>query len=67
MSALLYASRLQALSARKVALLKCRTVEEAAHSIGVAPKTLYRWTKLAEFDREYQEALLGQFRQSLAR
>jgi hypothetical protein len=50
-----------------IALLKCRTVEEAAQSIGVAAKTLYRWQKLAEFDREYQEALLGQFRHSLAR
>ena len=50
-----------------IALLKCRTVEEAAESIGVAPKTLYRWKKLPEFDREYREATLDQFRQSLAR
>ena len=50
-----------------IALLKCRTVEEAAESIGVAPKTLYRWQKLPEFDREYREAMLAQFRLSLAR
>jgi hypothetical protein len=50
-----------------VALLKCRTVEEAAESIGVAAKTLYRWQKLPEFDREYREAMLSQFRHSLAR
>jgi hypothetical protein len=50
-----------------IALLKCRTVEEAAESIGVAPKTLYRWQKLTEFDREYRAAMLAQFRHSLAR
>ena len=50
-----------------IALLKCRTVEEAAESIGVAPKTLYRWQKLPEFDREYRDAMLAQFRLNLAR
>jgi hypothetical protein len=50
-----------------IALLKCRTVEEAAQSIGIAPKTLYRWMKLPDFDHEHRDAMFTQFRQSLAR
>ena len=50
-----------------IALLTCRTVEEAAKSVGVSAKTLLRWQKLPEFDRAYREARLAAFRQSLAR
>jgi hypothetical protein len=50
-----------------IALLKCRTVEEAAESIGVSPKTLSRWQKLPEFDRALRAATLTQFRHSLTR
>jgi hypothetical protein len=33
-----------------IALLAHRNVEEAAKSIGVAPKTLFRWMQVPEFD-----------------
>jgi hypothetical protein len=35
-----------------VALLTHRNVEEAAKSIGLAPKTLFRWMQVPEFDAD---------------
>jgi hypothetical protein len=49
------------------ALLTARSNEEAAKTIGVAPKTLLRWQKLPEFERAYREARMVAFRQSNAR
>jgi hypothetical protein len=49
------------------ALLTQRNAEEAARSIGVAPKTLLRWLQLPEFEKAYREARRAAFRQSIAR
>jgi hypothetical protein len=49
------------------ALLTQRNVEEAAKSIGVAPKTLIRWMKLPDFQTAYREARRAAFGQSIAR
>jgi hypothetical protein len=50
-----------------VALLTQRNVEEAAKSIGVAPKTLLRWMQIPEFQKAYREARRAAFSQSIAR
>ena len=50
-----------------IALLTYRNVEEAAKSIGLAPKTLFRWMQVPEFDGEYRKARRDAFRQSFAR
>jgi transposase-like protein len=50
-----------------VALLTQRNVEEAARSIGIDTKTLLRWMKDPEFDKDYREARRDAFRQSIAR
>jgi hypothetical protein len=50
-----------------VALLTNRTIEEAARSIGVDPKTLLRWMKEPEFDAAYRAAKRAAFGQSIAR
>ena len=50
-----------------VALLSHRNVEEAARSIGVATKTLFRWTQVPEFDTAYRNARREAFRQAVAR
>ena len=39
------------------ALLVQRKVEEAAKSIGIAPKTLLRWMQVPEFDQAYRLAV----------
>jgi uncharacterized protein (DUF1501 family) len=49
------------------ALLTHRNVEEAAKSIGIAPRTLARWQQLPAFDRAYREARRKAFGQSTAR
>jgi hypothetical protein len=49
------------------ALLTQRNVEEAAKSIGVAPRTLIRWMKLPDFQTAYREARRAAFGQSIAR
>jgi hypothetical protein len=41
-----------------VALLTHRTIEEAARSIGVDPKTLLRWMKEPDLDAAYRAAKL---------
>jgi hypothetical protein len=49
------------------ALLSHRSIEDAAHSVGVAPKTLLRWLKEPEFDAAYRKSRRGAFGQSVAR
>jgi hypothetical protein len=49
------------------ALLVHRNLEEAAKAAGIAPKTLFRWTKVPEFDAAYREARRAAFGQSIAR
>ena len=49
------------------ALLTQRNVEDAARSIGVAPKTLLRWMKEPEFESAYRATRRDAFRQSIAR
>jgi transposase-like protein len=49
------------------ALMTQRTVEEAARSIGIGVKTLYRWMQLPEFQQEYRKARREAFGQATAR
>ena len=44
-----------------------RNVEEAARSIGIAPKTLMRWMKEQEFADSYRAARREAYSQSIAR
>jgi len=50
-----------------VALLSQRTVEEAARSLGIAPKTLLRWMKEPDFDAAYRAARRQAYGQSISR
>jgi hypothetical protein len=50
-----------------VALMTQRNVEEAARSIGIAPKTLLRWMKEPVFIEAYREARRQGYAQSIAR
>jgi len=50
-----------------VALLSQRSIDEAARTLGIAPKTLLRWLKDPEFDAEYRKARRAAFSQSVAR
>jgi transposase-like protein len=50
-----------------VALLSQRNIEEAAKTANIAPRTLYRWMKDAEFQSAYREAKRAAFSQSIAR
>jgi putative insertion element HTH domain-containing protein len=50
-----------------VALLSTRSVEEAARSVKVAVKTLYRWLKESDFDAAYRKARRDTFGQTIAR
>ena len=50
-----------------VALLTQRNIEEAAKAAGIAPNTLLKWMKDAEFDRAYRAARRATFSQSVAR
>jgi hypothetical protein len=49
------------------ALLTQRNVEEAAKSIGVAPKTLLRWMQIPEFKAAYREGRRAAYGQAVAR
>jgi transposase-like protein len=49
------------------ALLTQRNVEEAARSIGVAPKTLLRWMQIPEFKAAYRDARRSAYGQAIAR
>jgi len=50
-----------------VALLTCRTNEEAANAVGVSGVTLLRWQKEPEFQIAYLAAKRAAFGQSIAR
>jgi hypothetical protein len=50
-----------------VALLSQRSVDDAARSVNIAPRTLYRWIKEPEFDAAYREAKRAAYGQSIAR
>jgi transposase-like protein len=50
-----------------LALLAMRNVEEAARSIGINVRTLYRWMKDPEFDALYRAAKRAAFGQAIAR
>jgi hypothetical protein len=49
------------------ALLVQRNHEEAAHAVGISPKTLLRWMKDPEFDKDYRAARRAAYSQSTAR
>ena len=50
-----------------LALLTQRNTEEAARSIGVAPKTLFRWQQIPEFQAALRKARRDVVSQSTAR
>ena len=50
-----------------LALLTSSSVENAARTAGVAPRTLYRWLKEPAFDAAYRKAKRSVFGQALAR
>ena len=49
------------------ALLTQRNLDEAARSVGIAPKTLLRWLQQPEFQVAYREARRAAFGQAVAR
>jgi len=49
------------------ALLTQRNLEDAAKSVGIAPKTLLRWLKIPEFDAAYRQARRAAYGQATAR
>jgi len=50
-----------------LALLSQRNVEEAARTVGVGGRTLYRWMNEPDFDAAYRAARRAAFSQSTAR
>jgi hypothetical protein len=50
-----------------IALLSARSIEEAARTANVPPRTLYRWLKEPEFDAEYRRAKRAAYGQAIAR
>lgn len=50
-----------------LALLTARSVDEAARTANVPPRTLYRWMKEPGFDAEYRRARRAAFGQATAR
>ena len=48
-------------------LLSARSVEDAARSIGVSSKTLFRWLKKPEFEVAYRQARKEMWLQAMAR
>jgi hypothetical protein len=50
-----------------LALLTQPNPDQAARTVGVGPRTLYRWLKEPEFDAAYREARRTAFSQSIAR
>ena len=50
-----------------LALQSARSVEEAARTVKVPPRTLYRWMNDREFDAAFRKAKRTAFAQSLAR
>ena len=49
------------------ALLSQRSIDEAARSINVTPRTLYRWMKEPQFEASYRQVRRTAFSQSIAR
>ena len=49
------------------ALLSQRNAEEAARSIGIAPRTLFRWLQEPVFSAAYRDAKRAAFSQAIAR
>jgi len=49
------------------ALLSNRTVDDAARSAKIAPRTLYRWLNEPDFDAAYRQARRAAFGQCIAR
>jgi transposase-like protein len=50
-----------------VALMSQRSVDDAARSANVNPRTLYRWMREPEFDIAYRAAKRAAYGQSIAR
>ena len=50
-----------------LALLSSRSVEEAAHTAAVTPRTLYRWMNEREFSAAFREARRAAFSQTITR
>lgn len=50
-----------------LALLTARSIEDAARTAGVPPRTLHRWLKEPEFQTAYREARRNAFAQATAR
>jgi len=50
-----------------IALLTTRTIEEAARTVNVSPKTLLRWLKEPEFDLALRTAKRAAFGQAISR
>jgi transposase-like protein len=50
-----------------LALLSQRNIEDAARSVGVSPRTLYRWLRDPDFSAGYRAARRAAFSQSAAR
>ena len=50
-----------------LALLTARSIEDAARSAGVPPRTLHRWLLEPEFDTAYRKARRNAFAQATAR
>jgi transposase-like protein len=50
-----------------LALLSARSVEEAARTANVPPRTLYRWLNHPEFDAVFRRAKRSAFGQAIAR
>ena len=50
-----------------IALLANRSVEEAARTVKLTPRTLYRWLKERDFDAAYRQARRAAFGQCTAR
>ena len=49
------------------ALLTQRNTDEAARTVGIAPKTLLRWLQIPEFQAAYRKARREAYGQSIAR
>jgi hypothetical protein len=50
-----------------LALLTARSIEDAARTAQIPPRTLYRWLQEAEFDAAYRKARRAAFAQATAR
>src|SRR5580658_8461939 len=50
-----------------LALLTARSIEDAARTAGVPPRTLHRWLLEPEFDAAYRKARRAAFSQATAR